>query len=145
MSNYYRPEIEEFCVGFEYEQEEYDNTYTKLVLTEKDSLEYISDHLYEFRVKQLDLEDIEPIWLTTKPGFTTKLRLRMDYEVDNELLFQTYWMEEHEYLDEEYLYYNKKYNTIKITHKSKTLFSGVVKNKSELGKVLKMIGVLKNA
>ena len=141
MSKYYRPDIEEFCVGFNYEQEEYDGSYTKLTLTEKDSLEYISDHLDEFRVKQLDFEDLEPIWLSTKKGFTTKLRLRMDYEDNNELTFQTYWIEEHEYLDDTYLYYNQKYNNIKITHKSKTLFWGGVKNKFELIKLLKQLGI----
>ena len=55
---YYRPQIEDFYVGFEYEQEEPDGTYTKLTVDEKTSLEYLSDHSDEFRVKRLDWDDL---------------------------------------------------------------------------------------
>lgn len=95
-------------------------------------------------MSKLTHEDIEPIWRTSDRGYTTKFRLRMESSTEDENVYQTYWMEEHEYLDEDYIYWNTKYNTIKITHKSKTLFLGKIKNKKELVKVLQMTGVIKD-
>lgn len=93
-------------------------------------------------LKYLDQEDIESIIHENASDFHTMFKLRNTYT--DELVFQTYWIEEKEYLDEEYIYWNVKYNTIKITHKSKTLFYGIIKNKSVLTQVLKMVGVIED-
>ena len=160
-NKYYVPELEELCIGLEYQykesfldgtvklQEDYNNeewidaectnivsiVYMERCLTGKNS----KNGLQGFRVKYLEQEDIESIIHKNTIDFHTIFKLRNEYT--DELVFQTYWLEEKEYLDEEYIYWNTKYNTFKITHKSKILFSGYIKNKSELKKLLKQIGV----
>lgn len=154
---YYTPSLEEFCVGFEFEHLNYEG---KLVSDPKwnkkewhkeicdadwfnillDDYEHDEEAVREYRVKYLDSSDIEEITKIHAKDYTTIFKFRNKYE--DELVFATYWVEEKEYLDEEYIYWNTKYNTFNITHKSKTLFYGHIKNKSELKKVLQMIGII---
>ena len=68
-NKYYTPEIEEFCVGFEYETTYLKSVWTKEVLYKMDSdwffASYINDAVEtEFRVKYLDREDIESLGFT---------------------------------------------------------------------------------
>ena len=150
---YYVPEISEFCIGFEFEifecsgelevfsswQEHYIKSpnsngwiWTWEKLNEKIKTE-------ELRVKYLDTSDIESIIHENAKDYHTIFKLRSPYE--DELVFQTYWVEENEFLDEEYIYWDIKYDQIKITHKSKTLFWGKIKNVSEFRKVLNMLDI----
>ncbi len=126
-NKYYPPELNEFCVGFEYEQEEYDGTYTKLTLSEKDSLEYISDHSDEFRVKYLDRGDVEEC------GFTF---LKKDWgnDVYEKPVYKTGKLT---------LYLERTYVIIlcKDGEYDVTLFRGNIKNKTEFKKVIKMLWV----
>jgi len=142
MNNkYYTPEIEEFHVGFEFESNyisfSKDGNWTKVILGKNDInyeeiswfyTSYIGDAVpTEFRVKHLDREDIESLgWEHTggkmSPGATQyyeKNGMSLDYSENNKILS----------------IYSERYNweTCK--------FDGTVRNKSELKKVLKMIGV----
>lgn len=154
-SKYYTPDISEFYVGFEYEMS------TEMVcktLASRPQIEWfkqifdgISPYSFEFikhsldiksnlvRVKYLDREDIESLIITDKKDYNTYFKLRSEDE--NELIFQTYWVDESEFLDEEYIYWDIKYNRIKITHKFKTLFWGTIKNKFELKKLLTQLNI----
>lgn len=139
---YYVPEISEFFVGFEYEEENdlEDNVWIKRTLDfSYDWLEIHKDFANDKRVKYLDSSDIESIIHENAKDYHTIFKLRSSYE--DELIFQTYWVEENEFLDEEYIYWDIKYDQIKITHKSKTLFCGKIKNKSMLQQVLKMLDI----
>lgn len=149
-NKYYTPTLDEIYLGFELEwQSKIRNESWNKQICDTDLISIIYDE-YEhadeepfneqFRVKYLDRSDIESIiHINAGKDFTTHFKLRESY--DDELIFQTYWIEENEFLDEEYIYWDIKYNIIKITHKSHTLFSGTIKNKSELIKLLKMLNV----
>lgn len=141
-NKYYTPSIEEFFVGFEYEEEDdlEDNVWIKRTLDfNYDWLEIHKDFANDKRVKYLDSSDIESTIHENAKDYHTIFKLRSSHE--DELVFQTYWIEENEFLDEEYIYWDIKYNQIKITHKSKTLFCGIIKNKSEFKKVLNMLNI----
>ena len=164
---YYVPKISEFYVGFEYEY--YYNPIRYKIIDDKiqtwekkvykgddfaglhknigeewkyDVFAQINGLLYLedlVRVKYLDTSDIESIIHENAKDYHTIFKLRSSYE--DELVFQTYWIEENEFLDEEYIYWDIKYDQIKITHKSKTLFWGKIKNVSEFRKVLNMLDI----
>lgn len=89
--------------------------------------------------KPLTSEDIERYRHENANDFHTMFKLR-DANI-NELCFQTYWIEEQEWLDEEYIYYDIKCNTFKITHKSKTLFFGTINNLPEFKLLLKQLNI----
>lgn len=150
-NKYYTPQIEEFRVGFEYEELDfipvYDehwkinvkkNVFIKEIWKTGYSNWQFLDNLKDgkIRVKYLDSSDIEDI------KYYKIFQFKMRDSSEDELIFQSYYKDEEEFVDEEYIYWNIKYNTLKITHKSKTLFWGSIKNKSELVQVLKMIGVI---
>jgi hypothetical protein len=129
-TKYYTPNIEEFHVGFEYEIfEDFDN------LPEKEWVKLVWDnqHLnpenmtYPFpiaedkiRVKYLDREDIESL------GFNTE---------DNETCYNM------EKGFDIYGLYPLEDNLIEICKFTNTLFKGMVKNKSELKRILKMLNI----
>ena len=160
---FYVPSIEEFYIGFEFEHKDpcYDGReeFQKAIVESDNLVRYpdengmfnyweaehlLSNILYDIkenniRVKYLDTSDIESIIHINNNSFSIKFKLTSITE--NELIFQTYWIEENEFLDEEYIYWDMKYNQIKITHKSKTLFYGFIKNKSEFKKVLNMLNI----
>lgn len=134
MSKYYTPEIEEFHVGFEYECQriKFNNEFTPDVLTNYTYLHVVQSliDIGAIRVKYLDREDIESF------GFD----------------FKGYWIRE----EEGSIYHNDLYGltyfngtkTICIWERmqqgleGENYFRGKIKNKSELGRVLKMVGVI---
>lgn len=132
---YYTPKIEEFCVGFEYEEEEpYTGEWSKLTVDIKTSLEWLNDRSGEFRVKYLDKEDIEDCGFSHEGGKLIKDII------------------EH-YTKEEYtLTHYCKSNKVDLSWKSyrrdgsgefkwKTAFEGTIKNKSELKKIMQMLNI----
>ncbi len=122
MSKYYTPSIEEFHVGFEYEYTN-DNggTWSNYVMTPVD----LRRHPYELtgsgrlRVKYLDREDIESL------GFVK-------------------WPDDDIYdLGEFQLHLGRHTDPYKVEiydENDQYCFVGVIKNKSEMKKILKMIG-----
>ena len=136
---YYTPKIEEFHVGFEYER--INNLYysgnslskgewvkDELSDTDLSDMEYIINH-EEVRVKHLDRDDIESLnWK-----------------------FHEYWISEEDgsiYLNNFYgLTVFNKTRTISIWERvqgdieGETYFSGTIRNKSELKRILAQIGI----
>jgi len=130
MTKYYTPIIEEFSIGFVYEMEEYGlNGYTILTLDEKTSLEFINDHSDEIKVKYLDVEDLESL------GFK-------QYKVPWQFRNAHYKLHTATHSKSQDI--PQKNIRIFDSRDSHCYFDGIVKNKFELKRVLKMIGVLKN-
>ncbi len=153
MSKYYTPTIEEFHVGFEYEIHrgysekedrggviETSNKFVNTIMTNETGFGYIQGCIDDkfLRVKHLDREDIESL------GFEFKGRaLRSFFEMDCQFDLpdtDSFWCKNLKIeLDE-------KHRTVKIEGyiasacEEEVLFTGKCKNKSELKKVLKMIG-----
>jgi hypothetical protein len=150
MSKYYTPKIEEFHVGFEYEckciiQEK--ETWYKEKVNKSDNSTYIDIDSIEnwcnagdVRVKYLDIEDIESIgWTyeyvckddedcTLVEGFRLKLN-----DTDEYILYKD--------CNKYILYYSHVYNTFTGNSEYDILFKGIVKNKSELKKIMDMCGI----
>lgn len=142
-NKYYTPSIEEFHVGFEYEYcTNCLATATMATLTQKDEnwikKVFTEDNLFEptfaynffeisklSRVKYLDKEDIESLgW---KDGENYGLSgYVLNYATDDS--YQMYYNEDNQF--------TQIYNW-----NSKIIFEGVIKNKSELKRLLKQLGI----
>ena len=127
MSKYYTPSIEEFHVGFEYESsylEDYD-TWKKEIIDTVDVGYFYSTYTgdavpTEFRVKYLDREDIESLGFECMGG--NWYHDNKAYQIIGTWESIEISRGQHEYRD--------------------VLFKGTIKNKSELKKILKMLGIL---
>ena len=123
MSKYYTPKIEEFHVGFECEYQNIENAVWGLFKHPNlDSLPL--DHELEcIRVKYLDREDIESLGFNTEDnGECYNLQIGFDL----------------------YGIYPWESNKIHIIKDMKTLFEGIIKNKSELKKLLIQLSILED-
>jgi hypothetical protein len=126
-NKYYTPKIEEFHVGFEYEFVDGDSEdWEKDIISSKYDLKEVMGNLFlNFRVKYLDREDIESL------GFK----------------FDKFWIREEKgsiYLFNFYgLTYFNSTRTIKIWLRDtdECIFAGTIKNKSELKRLLKQLGI----
>ena len=131
-NNYYTPSLEEFHIGFEFETsylEDYD-TWKKVTLEFDDFGFYTStwevdSNPTEFRVKYLDKEDIESLGWTD--GETHGLSgYVLNYATD----------------DSYQMYYDKDNQFTQIYNwDSKIIFEGIIKNKSELKRLLKQLEI----
>lgn len=129
IEKYYTPKIEEFHIGFEYEI--FDNNEWKKI---KILPHYIGGDLridvpnlghhdvpYKPRVKYLDKEDIESL------GFK-ETKTKNFFELDNK--------------KESYLSWYPEVNRVEIgDNECSGGFSGIIKNKSELVKLLKQLEI----
>ncbi len=137
MSKYYTPELEEFHVGFEYQSlwglEGINEEWHDEVYSEKDCVNNLCGTL---RVKHLDREDIESLGFYCHPTDN-----RVFHNKDG-IIINTGWSSP----------VRKDEPTLVITHQvfdeSKTrvihehyLFNGTIKNKSELKRILKQLGI----
>lgn len=125
-NKYYQPDISEFHIGFEYEvfDEENEVWSNKIfpedfictgTTTEPDLVELFYSGLKDTRVKYLDRQDIE------ESGFSHyKMNI---FKKDGITIL------------------HQKDNRLEIFDESDTLFSGKIKNKTELKKLLKQLGV----
>lgn len=161
-SKYYTPELEEFHVGFEYEAYEIGYTYDVELIEEQPAVlqilgnpiqsaawvkkEYslldfssvidgeLDAYIPEVRVKYLDIEDIESLgW---------KLSHEQNSQNPKGFYFTYVFRKSGMYLD----FYPNRKDKITVHNGGhyedyNCLFTGQVKNKSELKKLLKMIGV----
>jgi len=128
-SKYYTPTIDEFYVGFEYEEDirytysdgdyrlDGGENWIDYMITMQDDLEHLSDLIEndQCRVKYLDKEDIES--LEWSP---------ISYD---------------EFQYKEYELYFKEDLQISILKQPEFLFQGSIKNKSELVKLLRQLGI----
>jgi hypothetical protein len=134
---YYTPDISEFYVGFEYELFE-DNSWCRRIIEEPTRILMLYDYYNlqtEVRVKYLDKEDIESL------GF----RLVKDYS--DQLEYQTqirefdsgeYWFELTQDKEEKFITISYWEET-ELGSIEQIVFQGLIKNKSELKKLLKSL------
>jgi hypothetical protein len=155
---YYTPTIEEFHVGFEYE---YLNIKSVWVKSNDFSNEYDYEDspLYgvikgiedtEVRVKYLDKEDIEGFSKTNFPEITFKYDNNAEPipgRKDTFALPKAYFLDDQLYSGQLWILYHWENDNVVWIEYIKDcagegyLFKGVIKNKSELKRILKMIGV----
>ena len=124
---YYTPTMDEFHIGFEYETNYNKNKWEKETISnDRDAACFFDDYHYdvvenEFRVKYLDKEDIESL------GFIQSFR-------------ETYF--ENNNKDQIYLYDSENMNLeIYSNDYDKLVFRGLIKNKSELQRLLKQLNI----
>lgn len=140
MNKYYTPDIEEFHVGFEYEKFEktlvYDNQWRFKLNKYKFNTKHVTNTFFNYnfvedlkedkiRVKYLDQEDIESLGFkyqkhnTYYKKLTDKILLRLETLKDNILLIEYF-----------------------VNGSSASSFMVVIKNKSELKKLLKQLKII---
>ena len=154
-SKYYTPGIEEFCVGFEFEERYLGwkdkwsgwskrtinnlinlDTFNRFI--HKDFKYYEDIKEYEFRVKYLDSQDIIDCGFETSEDWSFKGSEGFVKEAEDSL----------GNMREEYAISLMDNNTVTImkytdfTRLPNVIFRGTIKNKHELQTILKMIGVL---
>lgn len=125
-SKYYTPTIDEFYVGFEYETRDSVNSDWYIQIEDGSCIEFIGKYYInenKIRVKCLDKEDIESL------GFK-QITFNFPIGFENE----QYWINFRVINDLPNLCIYDKFD------KSR-LFSGNIKNKSELVKLLKQLGI----
>jgi len=132
-NKYYQPKIEEFHIGFEYEIfEDFDmlpkKEWMKQVYGDNghnpENMDFVSVNCLEkFRVKYLDREDIESLeWSDKKHPYQYKLGDLQEYELG---------------------YYDSAHSVIYIEKDGNEIFVGIIKNKSELKKLMKQLRITK--
>lgn len=148
-NKYYVPKIEEFHIGFQFEDYfeghfdiENSKKYSNEIFTNKTPFDYIEQRIKnnKIRVKFLDKEDIESLGFTlikTFPSPYTKKEL-YSFKLNKEEGFNTG--------SNYYITFNDANINIEIqTYGSYDTFkyqmNFIIKNKSELIKILKMIGI----
>jgi len=130
MNKYYTPDISEFYVGFEYEslQDERlpdeDSSWAKITIETPRELRefldyYIHDSIAQLKVKYLDQKEIESL------GFKQG---KLPYQ----FFFNTYMLVD---------LGNNKYSISQPYLYDDTEFRGIIKNKSELRKLLEQLNV----
>jgi len=132
-NKYYTPEIEEFYVGFEYEQEDINEGGSSLSWYKHkiengldiDQLEKNEEHGLSYRVKHLDREDIE--------------ECGAEFQFIESLDFLPPIVSEHFQLGVITIIF--KDNNICIHKNYGLLFQGTIKNKSELKILMKQLGI----
>jgi hypothetical protein len=135
-NRYYTPEREEVHVGFEYEAKKYKDIWAKYTYGVLDSFLYIQiglDPLY-VRVKYLDKEDIESLgwesfgrdsWMTTFEDLQQGCSFRLSDNNNDKWLLD---------------YNNKDLITI-YNYNADIVFTGKIKNKSELKKLMNQLEI----
>jgi hypothetical protein len=145
MSKYYTPEIEEFHVGFEFEYRNIGGEW-EVRSYPVDSYVHITQSLIDIdciRVKYLDREDIESLLSGIED---------LDYKHGREGLpigGYSGWKEYEfcimDHLSFRLIYADENRNVLienVYSDGSNVIFNGKIKNKSELRRVLKMVGVI---
>ena len=144
MSKYYTPTIEEFHVGFIHE---YVNTNTATwystqidvsmeIKAAEQTLEYFPERL---RVKHLDRKDIESLgWVNKRSHGHTSFFIEKK-DGDNSRDYKLCYMFEDNPSSLVILKADKAW--VMGTSKWRPIFSGDIKNKSELKRILKQIGI----
>ena len=130
MEKYYTPELDEFHIGFEYEIC-YDDMW---FIRDIPFYPLVENNNNKYRVKYLDKEDIESL------GFKLIKHHPGTESYDYENLKNPYL-----YLDITYNHFDKIFVRIyeeEIQDDSFNYFSGNIKNKSELKKLLKQLNII---
>jgi len=134
-NKYYTPEIEEFHVGFEFEYRTKDNEpWLKYDDFRVGDICRMQNSIHQYRVKHLDREDIESLgWrITDMHNIEYDKNLMTVYETDTHIMTINNNPEKYDWFA-----VHSKGDLGRIIIETRI----IIKNKSELKKVLKMIGV----
>lgn len=141
---YYQPKLEEFFPGFEFEELDFETEmWNKRICWYNDYEElFHNDGLVDCRVKYLDEQDIKELgWeLTSTNGMVLWFHGKEEWfgkEIPGSPLYK-YWHHT--------LTFDSKYSSIKIecttsNGDTDTFFEGIIKNKSELIKLMNQLGI----
>lgn len=125
-SRYYVPDVAEFHVGFEFEFHSEKREWKKYVFDlfkPMAVLQNVVDNPEMFRVKYLDEADlIELGWVKNNHGFFELGQYLLGMHTNNNVLIEVYC--------------ESSYDTV---------FDGTIRNKSELRKVMAMLGIKKDS
>ena len=149
VEKYYTPTINEFHVGFEYESNYNKSNWKVATLKYDDVASFFDNYVYdassiEFRVKYLDIEDIESFGFThtaSLKGYQENFRIEKLFRRLNEEHDDTMWQNV-------FLQYAPDIHRIIIRNEisdgseDETFFEGVIKNKSELKKLLIQLNII---
>jgi hypothetical protein len=148
-NKYYIPEISEFHVGFEYEQiSRLGETWCEMISTTAEDLDAVETEIgMEYvRVPYLTKEDIEAegwrheMTFDKEETYKGEYPTQIDFEINDTYKigggFLTFTPELHEV---KIITVDKGFNRDGPNHSVK--FNGIIKNKSEFKRILKMIGV----
>jgi hypothetical protein len=138
-NKYYVPSIEEFCVGFEYEEQVKEGIWNYQIcsINDFDKLgEFTFRHLLEIRtrVKYLDREDIESLGFKYVPAENKYIQ---EYFIKDNITIRLYSYNE-------IGIYKKNFYCGEFGNEYIYYFSGTIKNKSELKKLMKQLGIWKD-
>ena len=146
MDKYYTPELEEFYTGFEYETCNFKNKIWIKKITDMNIISLTSciydenPELFknEYRVKYLDKEDIESLgFIITKDNEEVELSLESKRYIGGPSVGDDYKIIILYGLDNKEMWIYKKCNN----GYEDDLFKGLIKNKSELIKLLKQLQI----
>lgn len=133
-NKYYTPDISEFHIGFEYEWfDDETKKWVKEPTPEEISLEDYQGQESWYRVKYLDREDIESL------GFRYCGSDKDGKSFEN-YSKEEWYLHHYNYHPEEEVDLQVRifHQTPKYSHKT---FNGIIKNKSELERILKQLGI----
>lgn len=142
-NNYYTPVVSEFHVGFEYESlqderhPEEDSSWSKEVIGDEWDMRtfigyYCGDHIADLRVKYLNTEDIESLGFECSVGDMYDKR-NLKFTNDKCHITKNYQNGK--------IIIEKNHRDMFYEH-PEIWFTGIIKNKSELKRLLKQLGVL---
>lgn len=153
-SKYYTPDISEFYVGFEFEEDvQGNNLWTKYFLTRNDlkNLEYATTNEFDDILNNLKKEQVRVKYLDEKDI----LSLGFEFDKTNKMRYWYKWEQYNERIQEDksyrywnlYLVHDPDENLIKVTadisdgNQDEKFFEGIIKNKSELKKLLEQLNI----
>ena len=149
MAKYYTPDISEFYVGFEYESNYNKSNWETTTLKYDDTVSFFDNYKYdayhtEFRVKYLDIEDIKSFGFThttSLKGYQENFRIEKLFRRLNEEHDDTMWQNV-------FLQYAPDIHRVVIRNQisdgseDETFFEGIIKNKSELKRLLIQLNII---
>ena len=148
-NKYYTPELEEFHVGFEYEY--FENGKWRSIEVYDIDFEYDTKLLKEkrYRVKYLDQEDIESLGFSYEKTMSLGSLRKSYWTGDDKVVGRILTKEDGSMMCWNMAIHVFKNNHVKIEAQMSdaetyTFFEGIIKNKSELKKLLKQIGYEKS-
>lgn len=129
MKKYYTPRVEEFMVNFKYEYKTWKG-WSQMTMDSFNhrpngtmNLQYdLVLNKDKFRVKYLDRQDIESLGFSVESYFEA---IQSYKDIDSKVQVMCF----------------STNNIVEIRNPSMIMFKGVIKNKSELERILKIIGV----
>lgn len=128
---YYTPSIQEFHVGFEYEVNYGNNNWVKESLYSKEQVNVLPFmNTNNIRVKYLNKEDIESL------GWKSSDRLIREFYIKDKNV--VYYLNS---IPNGKIHIKQEWNPYKEVVNTEDLFIGYLKNKSELQRLMKQLGI----